>query len=58
MLKSYGVHDLDVRYPQAQALITPILLMHLPPEQMFWVFIEMNEEYVKRYFSDSLTVIH
>jgi len=31
--------------------------MHLPPEQAFWVFIQINEEYVKGYFSDGLMAI-
>ena len=44
-------------YCQAQAPIAAILLMHLPPEQAFWVFIQINEEYVKGYFSDGLIAI-
>jgi hypothetical protein len=31
--------------------------MHLSPEQAFWVFIQINEEYVKGYFSDGLMAI-
>lgn len=31
--------------------------MHLPPEQAFWVFVQINEEYVKGYFSDGLIAI-
>ncbi len=31
--------------------------MHLPPEQAFWVFVQINEEYVKGYFSDGLMAI-
>ncbi len=31
--------------------------MHLPPEQAFWTFIQINEEYVKGYFSDGLMAI-
>jgi len=31
--------------------------MHLPPEQAFWVFIQINEEYVKGYFSDGLMAV-
>jgi hypothetical protein len=31
--------------------------MHLPPEQAFWVFVQINEEYVKGYFSDGLVAI-
>jgi len=57
ILKAYAVHDPDVGYCQAQAPIASILLMHLPPEQAFWVFIQINEEYVKGYFSDGLMAI-
>ena len=31
--------------------------MHLPPEQAFWVFVQINEEYVKGYFSDGLMAV-
>lgn len=31
--------------------------MHLPPEQAFWVFVQINEEYVKGYFSNGLMAI-
>ncbi len=44
-------------YCQAQAPIAAILLMHLPPEQAFWVFVQINEEYVKGYFSDGLMAV-
>ncbi|CAF3210207.1 unnamed protein product [Rotaria sp. Silwood2] len=57
MIKAYAVHDPAVGYCQAQAPIAVILLMHLPPEQAFWVFVQINEEYVKGYFSDGLTAI-
>ena len=57
VLTAYAVHDRDVGYCQAQAPIAAILLMHLPPEQAFWVFIQINEEYVKGYFSDGLMAI-
>lgn len=56
-MKAYAVHDPAVGYCQAQAPIASILLMHLPPEQAFWVFIQINEEYVKGYFSDGLMAI-
>jgi hypothetical protein len=46
-----------VGYCQAQAPIAAILLMHLPPEQAFWVFVQINEEYVKGYFSDGLMAV-
>ncbi|CAF5105997.1 unnamed protein product, partial [Rotaria sp. Silwood1] len=57
VLRAYAVHDPDVGYCQAQAPIAAILLMHLPPEQAFWVFVQINEEYVKGYFSDGLHAI-
>jgi len=57
VLKAYAVHDPDVGYCQAQAPIAAILLMHLPPEQAFWVFVQINEEYVKGYFSDGLMAV-
>ncbi|CAF0928719.1 unnamed protein product [Rotaria sordida] len=57
VLKAYAIHDPDVGYCQAQAPIAAILLMHLPAEQAFWVFVQINEEYVKGYFSDGLTAI-
>jgi hypothetical protein len=57
VLKAYAVHDPAVGYCQAQAPIAATLLMHLPPEQAFWVFIQINEEYVKGYFSDGLMAI-
>ncbi len=57
ILKAYAVHDPAVGYCQAQAPIAAILLMHLPPEQAFWVFVQINEEYVKGYFSDGLMAI-
>lgn len=31
--------------------------MHLPPEQAFWVFVQINEEYVKGYFSVGLMAV-
>lgn len=57
MLKAYAAHDPVVGYCQAQAPIAAILLMHLPPEQAFWVFVQINEEYVKGYFSVGLMAI-
>ncbi|CAF2539365.1 unnamed protein product [Rotaria sp. Silwood2] len=57
VLKAYAVHDPAVGYCQAQAPIAVILLMHLPPEQAFWVFVQINEEYVKGYFSDGLMAV-
>lgn len=57
VLRAYAAHDPVVGYCQAQAPIASILLMHLPPEQAFWVFIQINEEYVKGYFSVGLTAI-
>lgn len=57
VLKAYAVHDPAVGYCQAQAPIAAILLMHLPPEQAFWVFTQINEEYVKGYFSDGLMAV-
>ncbi|CAF4112022.1 unnamed protein product, partial [Adineta steineri] len=57
VLKAYAVHDPAVGYCQAQAPIAAILLMHLPPEQAFWVFVQINEEYVKGYFSDGLMAV-
>jgi len=57
VLTAYAVHDPDVGYCQAQAPIAAILLMHLSPEQAFWVFVQINEEYVKGYFSDGLVAI-
>lgn len=57
VLKAYAVHDPDVGYCQAQAPIAAILLMHLPPEQAFWVFVQINEEYVKGYFSVGLMAV-
>jgi hypothetical protein len=57
ILTAYAAHDPAVGYCQAQAPIASILLMHLPPEQAFWVFIQINEEYVKGYFSDGLIAI-
>ncbi|CAF3000803.1 unnamed protein product [Rotaria socialis] len=57
VLRAYAIHDPDVGYCQAQAPIAAILLMHLPPEQAFWVFVQINEEYVKGYFSDGLRAI-
>jgi hypothetical protein len=57
VLKAYAVHDPAVGYCQAQAPIAAILLMHLPAEQAFWVFVQINEEYVKGYFSDGLMAV-
>lgn len=57
VLKAYAAHNPDVGYCQAQAPIAAILLMHLPPEQAFWVFVQINEEYVKGYFSVGLMAI-
>ncbi|CAF0744097.1 unnamed protein product [Adineta ricciae] len=57
VLTSYAVHDPEVGYCQAHAPIASILLMHLPPEQAFWVFVQINEEYVKGYFSDQLMAV-
>jgi hypothetical protein len=57
VLKAYAIHDPAVGYCQAQAPIAAILLMHLPPEQAFWVFVQINEEYVKGYFSDGLMAV-
>lgn len=57
VLKAYAVHDPAVGYCQAQAPIAAILLMHLPPEQAFWVFVQINEEYVKGYFSVGLMAV-
>ncbi|CAF0836078.1 unnamed protein product [Adineta steineri] len=57
VLRAYAVHDPAVGYCQAQAPIASILLMHLPAESAFWVFIQINEEYVKGYFSDGLMAV-
>ncbi|CAF1297495.1 unnamed protein product, partial [Didymodactylos carnosus] len=57
VLKAYAVHDPVVGYCQAQAPIAGILLMHLPAEDAFWVFVQINEEYIKGYFSDGLIAI-
>ncbi|CAF4359697.1 unnamed protein product [Rotaria sp. Silwood2] len=57
VLKAYAVHDPAVGYCQAQAPIAVILLIHLQPEQAFWVFVQINEEYVKGYFSDGLLAV-
>ncbi|CAF1197627.1 unnamed protein product [Didymodactylos carnosus] len=57
VLKAYAVHDPAVGYCQAQAPIAGILLMHLPAEDAFWVFVQINEEYVRGYFSDGLIAI-
>lgn len=57
MLRAYAVHDPEVGYCQAQAPIAAILLMNMSPEEAFWVFVQINEEYVKGYFNDGLMAV-
>jgi TBC1 domain family member 10 len=44
VLKAYSIFNPKVGYCQAQAPIAAFLLMHLPAEQAFWVFVSISDK--------------
>ncbi|KAH8283756.1 hypothetical protein KR054_000468 [Drosophila jambulina] len=57
VLKAYSIYNPKVGFCQAQAPIAAFLLMHLPAEDAFWVFVSVCDVYLQDYFIPGLEVI-
>ncbi|KAM7360941.1 TBC1 domain family member whacked [Cochliomyia hominivorax] len=57
VLKAYSVYNPKVGFCQAQAPIAAFLLMHLPAEDAFWVFVSVCDVYLEDYFISGLEVL-
>ncbi|KAI8129164.1 TBC1 domain family member 10A [Lucilia cuprina] len=57
VLKAYSIYNPKVGFCQAQAPIAAFLLMHLPAEDAFWVFVSVCDVYLEDYFISGLEVL-
>lgn len=57
VLKAYSVYNPKVGFCQAQAPIAAFLLMHMPAEDAFWVFVSVCDVYLEDYFMSGLEVL-
>uniref|UniRef100_A0A1I8PU16 Rab-GAP TBC domain-containing protein n=1 Tax=Stomoxys calcitrans TaxID=35570 RepID=A0A1I8PU16_STOCA len=57
VLKAYSIYNPKVGFCQAQAPIAAFLLMHLPAEDAFWVFVSVCDVYLEDYFITGLEVL-
>ncbi|XP_075146236.1 TBC1 domain family member whacked [Haematobia irritans] len=57
VLKAYSIYNPKVGFCQAQAPIAAFLLMHLPAEDAFWVFVSVCDVYLEDYFMTGLEVL-
>lgn len=57
VLKAYSIYNPKVGYCQAQAPIAAFLLMHMPAEQAFWVFVSICDKYLENYFTPGLEML-
>ncbi|KAL5274076.1 TBC1D10B family protein [Megaselia abdita] len=57
VLKAYSIYNPAVGFCQAQAPIAAFLLMHLPAEDAFWVFVSVCDVYLEDYFMSGLEVL-
>jgi len=57
ILKAYSLLNPNVGYCQAQAPIAAFLLMHMPAEQAFWVFVSVCDKYLEDYYTPGLEML-
>ncbi|XP_055853331.1 TBC1 domain family member whacked [Episyrphus balteatus] len=57
VLKAYSIYNPKVGFCQAQAPIAAFLLMHMPAEDAFWVFVSVCDVYLEDYFMSGLEVL-
>ncbi len=48
VLKVYSLYDREVGYCQGMGYIAGILLLHMPPENAFWMLVSLMETYHRR----------
>lgn len=57
LLKAYSLYNPKVGYCQAQAPVAAFLLMHMPAEEAFWVFVSVCDKYLDNYYTPGLEML-
>ena len=54
VLMAYSTYDKETGYNQALAPIAAVLLMHMPPDETFWVLVSICKYYLPGYYGKTM----
>lgn len=54
VLIAYSTYNSSIGYNQALAPVAAVLLMHMPPDESFWVLVSICKFYVPGYYGDGM----
>lgn len=54
VLLAFSAHFKSIGYNQALAPLAAVLLMHMPPDECFWVMVSICKYYVPGYYGDKM----
>ncbi|KAI9320674.1 rab-GTPase-TBC domain-containing protein [Dichotomocladium elegans] len=57
ILKAYSHYNPDLEYCQGMGRLAGCMLMHMPAEDSFWLFVATIDRYMNGYFNESLSQI-
>jgi len=54
VLLAYSIYDETVGYNQALAPVAAVLLMHMPPDETFWILVSICKNYLPGYYGERM----
>ncbi|TPX61410.1 hypothetical protein SpCBS45565_g07248 [Spizellomyces sp. 'palustris'] len=54
VLRAYAVYNPEIGYCQGMGMLAGMMLMHMPPEESFWLLVSTLEKHLKNFFTPVL----
>lgn len=54
VLMAYSTYDVETGYNQALAPVAAVLLMHMPPDESFWILVSICKYYLPGYYGQTM----